>query len=185
MVEDFNRNMMMLMLIMGVWITVDEAMSAYQPRTTKFDGLPNISFIKRKPKLLGTEGKTTCDYETSVMIHFEIQKGRDAMRLKGHAYMEWSHMNDKPVGSRMVFHSTVEGVGLMAIGYMYNNRRVSLFVATEGAGGVHDGEPYVQRWVDDLHNITTRLIHRPYAAVSQYFARSPRVDNHDQSHQHI
>eukprot|EP00873_Tetraselmis_striata_P018647 jgi/Tetstr1/438911/TSEL_027419.t1 len=84
MVEDFNRNMM-TMLVMGVWITFDEAMSAYQPRSTKTGGLPNISFIKRKPKPLGNEGKTACDCATGVMIHFEIQEGRDAMRLKEHA----------------------------------------------------------------------------------------------------
>eukprot|EP00873_Tetraselmis_striata_P029434 jgi/Tetstr1/449698/TSEL_036766.t1 len=83
MVEDFNRNMTM-MLMMGVWITFDDAMSAYQPRTTK-TGLPNMSFIKRKPKPLGTEGKTACESETGVLIHCEIQEGRDAMRLKEHA----------------------------------------------------------------------------------------------------
>eukprot|EP00873_Tetraselmis_striata_P028533 jgi/Tetstr1/448797/TSEL_036031.t1 len=241
MVEDFNRNRMM-MLVMGVWITFDEAMSAYQPRSTKTGGLPNISFIKRKPKPLGTEGKTACDCATGVMIHFEIEEGRDAMRLKEHApelgvtaactlrmaersapagatvlgdswfasvkaavavgktgrhfigcvktshslypkaYLE-SHLKDKPAGSRMVLRSTVEGVGLMAIGYKYNRRRVLFFLATEGAGGVHDGEPYVQRWADDLNNITTRHIPRP-DVVSQYFARSPRVDNHNQSRQH-
>eukprot|EP00873_Tetraselmis_striata_P022654 jgi/Tetstr1/442918/TSEL_030981.t1 len=57
MVEDFNRNRMM-MPGDGVWITFDEAMSAYQPASTKTGGLPNISFIKPNPKLLGTEGKT-------------------------------------------------------------------------------------------------------------------------------
>eukprot|EP00873_Tetraselmis_striata_P006958 jgi/Tetstr1/427222/TSEL_017410.t1 len=218
-------------------------MSAYQPRSTKTGGLPNISFIKRKPKPLGTEGKTACDCATGVMIHFEIQEGRDAMRLmKEHApelgvtaactlrmaersapagatvlgdswfasvkaaiavgktgrhfigcvktshslypkaYLE-SHLKDKPAGSRMVLRSTVEGVGLMAIGYKYNRRRVLFFLATEGAGGVHDGEPYVQCWADDLNNITTRHIPRP-DVVSQYFTRSPCVDNHNQSRQH-
>eukprot|EP00873_Tetraselmis_striata_P019277 jgi/Tetstr1/439541/TSEL_027970.t1 len=61
-----------------MWITFDEA-------PTKTCGLPNISFIKRKFKPLGTEGKTACDCATGIMIHFEIQEGRDAMRLKEHA----------------------------------------------------------------------------------------------------
>eukprot|EP00873_Tetraselmis_striata_P002117 jgi/Tetstr1/422381/TSEL_013221.t1 len=164
----------MMLLVMGAWITFDEAMSAYQPRSTKTGGLPNISFIKRKPEPLGTEGETACDCATGVMIHFEIHEGGDAMRLKEHgpelgvtapcgwlsalllqarlyvpgdsrfasvkaavavgktgrhfigcvktshslypkAYRE-SHMKDKPTGSRMVLRSTIEGVGLMAIG---------------------------------------------------------------------
>ena len=35
----------------------DESMSAWQPRTTPYGSLPNISFILRKPKPLGTEFK--------------------------------------------------------------------------------------------------------------------------------
>ena len=34
--------------------TLDESMSAYKPRTTKTGNLPNISFVKRKPKPLGS-----------------------------------------------------------------------------------------------------------------------------------
>eukprot|EP00873_Tetraselmis_striata_P016042 jgi/Tetstr1/436306/TSEL_025145.t1 len=75
-------------------------------------------------------------------------------------------------------------VGLVAIGYTYNMRRVLFFLATEGAGGVHDGEPYVQRWADDLNNITTMPILPRPCVVSPYFARSPRVDNHNQSRHH-
>eukprot|EP00873_Tetraselmis_striata_P045586 jgi/Tetstr1/465850/TSEL_010470.t1 len=120
MVEDFNRNMMMLLMI-GVFITLDEAMSAYLPlRSTKTGGLPHISFIKRKPKPLGTKGKATCDCETRVMIHFEIQEGRDALRQKEHA----------------------PGLRVTAA-------------------------------------CTSRM-----DVVSPYFARSPRVDNHNQSRHH-
>jgi hypothetical protein len=32
---------------------VDESMCAYWPRTTATGGLPNISFVKRKPEPLG------------------------------------------------------------------------------------------------------------------------------------
>eukprot|EP00873_Tetraselmis_striata_P010092 jgi/Tetstr1/430356/TSEL_020171.t1 len=60
------------------------------------------------------------------------------------AYLE-SHPKDKLAGSRMVLRSTVEDVGLMAIGH--------------------------------------KPIPRP-GMVSQFFARSPRVDNHNQSRQH-
>eukprot|EP00873_Tetraselmis_striata_P036498 jgi/Tetstr1/456762/TSEL_043459.t1 len=101
MVEDFNRNMMM-MLMMGVWITIDEAMSAYRPRSNKTNGLPNISFIKRKPKPLGTEGNVTCRHFIGCVKTFHF--------LYPKAYLE-SHLKDKPAGSRMaVLRSTVEDV---------------------------------------------------------------------------
>jgi len=62
--------------------TLDESMSAYQPRLNKLGGLPNISFIKRKPQPIGTEFKTICDTETGVMKFKEVQEGKEAMRLK-------------------------------------------------------------------------------------------------------
>ena len=55
--------------------TFDESMSSWQPRKTKLGGLPNISFVKRKPKPLGTEFKTVCDTESGVMKYMEIQEG--------------------------------------------------------------------------------------------------------------
>ena len=39
----------------------DELMSAFSPQTTKSGNLPCLSFVKRKPKPLGTEMKTVCD----------------------------------------------------------------------------------------------------------------------------
>jgi hypothetical protein len=35
------------------WISVDESMCAWRPRTTALGGLPNISFLVRKPEPLG------------------------------------------------------------------------------------------------------------------------------------
>ncbi len=52
-VEEFNANRAKT-LHNGGDVTVDESMLAYQPRLDKFGGLPNISFIKRKPKPRGT-----------------------------------------------------------------------------------------------------------------------------------
>jgi hypothetical protein len=60
-------------------------MSSYHPRKDKNGGLPNISYIKRKPKPLGTEFKTTtCDANTGVMMWAEIREGKKAMREKEH-----------------------------------------------------------------------------------------------------
>jgi hypothetical protein len=59
-IAGFNENRKRTILKSDV-MTIDESMSAFQPRTTKCGGLPNISFIKRKPKPLGTEFKNICD----------------------------------------------------------------------------------------------------------------------------
>jgi hypothetical protein len=51
-VEEFNQ-IRSSKLIGSQWISVDETMSAYRPRKTALGGLPNISFIVRKPEPLG------------------------------------------------------------------------------------------------------------------------------------
>lgn len=79
-------------------IVFDESMSAWKPRTTKEGGLPNISFIMRKPKPLGTELKNAACTETGtqhhrgfrcllvyfegVMVYVEVQRGKDGMATK-------------------------------------------------------------------------------------------------------
>ena len=55
---------------------LDESMSAWCSRTSKNGGLPNISYIIRKPEPLGTEFKTVCCQLTGVMIWLEIQRGK-------------------------------------------------------------------------------------------------------------
>ena len=72
---------------------------------------------------------------------------------------------------------------LVAIGYKYKKHKVLLFVATKGAALTLDGEPYIQRWEDEHGNVLSRPILRP-GVLSGYFSVSPRVDNHNQSHQH-
>jgi hypothetical protein len=60
-------------------VTIDESMCAWKPRTTPTGGLPNISFIQRKPKPLGTEFKNSADGESGVMLFLEIQEGKKGM----------------------------------------------------------------------------------------------------------
>lgn len=62
--------------------TFDESMSGWQPRTTKTGGLPNISFIMRKPVPLGTEFKNVCCSVTGIMLYVEVQRGKDGMKKK-------------------------------------------------------------------------------------------------------
>jgi hypothetical protein len=52
-VEDFNQQWQDLVQP-STWMVEDESMSAWCPRKTKTGGLPNFSFIMRKPEPLGT-----------------------------------------------------------------------------------------------------------------------------------
>jgi hypothetical protein len=63
-------------------ICIDESMSAFQPRASKLGGLPHLSFIKRKPRPLGTEFKCAADGPSGVMLWLEIQEGKAAMKGK-------------------------------------------------------------------------------------------------------
>ena len=55
-------------------------MCQWNPHTTKTGGLPNISFIARKPRPLGTEFKNVGCQVTHVTKFLEIQRGREGMR---------------------------------------------------------------------------------------------------------
>ena len=55
-------------------------MSAFRPRTTARGGLPNISFVKRKPKPMGTELRCAADGRHGLMLFLKIQEGKDSMR---------------------------------------------------------------------------------------------------------
>ena len=60
-IDGFNANRMKN-IAASIKKVLDESMSAYVPRTTKTGGLPNISFILRKPEPLGTEFKASILY---------------------------------------------------------------------------------------------------------------------------
>ena len=51
-------------------------------RTTKRNVYPNISFIQRKPKPLGTEFKNFVCAVLRANCHMEIQEGKDRMKAK-------------------------------------------------------------------------------------------------------
>ncbi len=55
-------------------------MSAWRPRSTALGGLPNISFIMRKPEPLGTELKCVACPVTGCMLNLEIQRGKEGMK---------------------------------------------------------------------------------------------------------
>ena len=74
-VEDFNENRRKTVAA-SLWKVFDESMSAWCPQTTKTGGLPNISFVERKPEPLGTEFKNVCCGITGIMLGLEIQRGK-------------------------------------------------------------------------------------------------------------
>lgn len=80
-IRGFNANRRRTIIRSAV-LTIDESMSSWNPQTSKYGGLPNISFVKRKPKPLGTEFKDVCDGCHGVMLFLEIQEGKDRMREK-------------------------------------------------------------------------------------------------------
>jgi hypothetical protein len=61
---------------------LDESMSAFRPCTTKLGGLPNISYILRKPEPIGTEFKTSVNPKLTVMSHMELCEGKEGMLNK-------------------------------------------------------------------------------------------------------
>ena len=61
---------------------LDESMSAFRPRTTKLGGLPNISYILRKPEPLGTELKTSVCPTLNIMTFLELCEGKEGMKNK-------------------------------------------------------------------------------------------------------
>ena len=57
-IRTFNDNRRYLITPSSI-VAIDESMCAYRPQTTKTGGLPNISYILRKPENLGSEFKCT------------------------------------------------------------------------------------------------------------------------------
>lgn len=80
--EIFNKQQLE-QISFELWDLADETMSALRQRTTKTRGLPNISFIIRKPKPLGTELKDTiCKKVGRATKSLELQKGKIPMRQR-------------------------------------------------------------------------------------------------------
>jgi hypothetical protein len=82
-VDGFNENRK-AKVAASVYKVMDESMSSFRPKTSKTGNLPNISFVKRKPKPLGTEVKNMVCGATRMMLALEIQEGKFPMREKPH-----------------------------------------------------------------------------------------------------
>eukprot|EP00934_Nitzschia_sp_Nitz4_P004390 Nitzschia sp. Nitz4//scaffold475_size5561//3915//5458//NITZ4_009216-RA/size5561-snap-gene-0.2-mRNA-1//-1//CDS//3329552714//4380//frame0 len=83
-IEGFNENRAQVMRASVVKV-MDESMSAYRPRTSPTGTLEFISFVARKPEPLGTEFKVMADSKTHIMLHLELQKGKNRMKTAEYA----------------------------------------------------------------------------------------------------
>ena len=92
-------------------------------------------------------------------------------------------MKDWPAGSHLVMETkTVNNIGLLAIGYKYNQRKVLSFLATKGVGHTEPGKAYKARWKDEHNNTQLREISRP-SICSTYFEHCNAIDVHNQIQQ--
>jgi len=65
----------------GSCLTPDEMMLEWKGKSGH-GGLPHLSYIKRKPKPLGTELKSVCEGTMGICVYIEIQKGKVLMAQK-------------------------------------------------------------------------------------------------------
>ena len=91
-------------------------------------------------------------------------------------------MKDWPGGSYLNLRTTIDGVSVMATGYKYCNKKVLMFVWTEGAGHTEPGSPYLATWTDQNMNRCVRPIPRP-SVISFYFERCNGIDVHNMMRQ--
>ena len=78
-VDAFNKNRKRAVAA-GNDKVFDESMSAWCHQSTKAGGLPNLSFIMRKPEPLGTEFKVVCCSVTGMALWIKIQAGKVLMK---------------------------------------------------------------------------------------------------------
>ncbi len=72
-VKSFNEARLREIKI-GSCVTPDEMMFEWKGKSG-VGGLPHLSYIKRKPKPLGTELKSVCEGTMGICVHVEIQRG--------------------------------------------------------------------------------------------------------------
>ena len=87
-VAEFNSNRFETVAASKIKV-LDESMSAWRPRKDKTGGLPNISFIKRKPEPLGSEFKTLACGVSGIMLYLEIQRGKAEMPKRSQYHHEF------------------------------------------------------------------------------------------------
>ena len=62
----------------GRYLCMDELMSPFRPRADKFGGLPQLTFVERKPQPYGNEFKDRCTAD-GICDYLELQEGKAPM----------------------------------------------------------------------------------------------------------
>ena len=69
--------------LLNAWsIILDESMSGWRPKTTKFGGLPNYTYEPRKPVPLGTMFKNSAECATKCMVFQDVVKAAEVQSAK-------------------------------------------------------------------------------------------------------
>ena len=79
-IRAFNKNRRAEIEV-GTDVTPDEMMFEWTGQVGP-GGIPFLSFIERKPKPLGTEGKSVCEGHFGICMYIELQKGKVRMARK-------------------------------------------------------------------------------------------------------
>ena len=79
-IRAFNKNRKAEIEV-GTDVTPDEMMMEWTGQVGP-GGIPFLSFIERKPKPLGTEGKSVCEGHFGICMYIELQKGKVRMARK-------------------------------------------------------------------------------------------------------
>ena len=86
---------------------------------------------------------------------------------------------DCPGGSNIALKSTPRFPGeipLLAIGYMYNSRKILGFIANEGAGSTEPNDPYLSRLPGIYLNVSVHPVVRPHL-IGRYLNACNVIDN--------
>jgi Transposase IS4 len=97
------------------------------------------------------------------------------------AFLEQT-MAEWPGGSHLVLEATIDGVGVVAVGYKYKKKRVNCFIFSKGSGHTEPGECYEVKWKDENGNTRHRNVPRPQV-VANYYKFSNTIDVFNQSRQ--
>jgi len=94
-------------------------------------------------------------------------------------------LEDEPAGTNVTLFSKYRGVYLVAMGYKYNKKTVTCFIATLGAGmTTNSAHPYIQRYNDNFGNVCEKCVLRNDLA-SFYFNNCNKIDTHNNERQFI
>jgi hypothetical protein len=85
-IENFNH-IRKLDILSSEKCVLDESMSTYRPHTSRFGGLPHISYIIRKPEPLGVECKTSVCPTPNIMTYMEVCESKEGMKNKPFHYI--------------------------------------------------------------------------------------------------